>query len=622
MSRRLACTLVLLALAGGTVNAAVRASLDNNRIGPGDTVQLTLQRDGQTNAQPDLAPLKQDFDVLSVGSSDEVQIINGSISSQTVAQIELSPKHTGQLTVPSINWGGESSPALSLTVGGGATAGAGTSSGSGTASAAAGSPVFVQTVVDNTHPYVQAAVDVTVRVYTTEQLYQASLNFPADNDVLMQQVGGDTHSTAFKNGQQYDVVERHYLIFPQRSGTLQIPGAVLAGQVAVRLRDDPYSDDPFANFFGGAAGVMNGTKPIRVHGDPITLEVRPRPAGSGSGAWLPAQKVTVTGKWRPQSLHVPAGDPITLDLSVTADGLTAPQLPNVAAMLALPPGLHAYPDQAKLSTSAQGDVVVGTRDQSLALIADHAGRYVLPALHLSWWNTQTDQAQTADLPAQTIEVQPVPGGAASAAAPTAGSSAPIPSAASAGARHAGMHASKQDQRWILLSAGLGLLWVVTLLGWWISRRRAPAVAQRLTPVMPAQAPLVPPASTVPAASTVPTSAAALSSGPARPPNGAPPSASRARAQFQDACRRSDAAAARRSLMAWAAAAWPDAHAAGLGALAKRFADPRVGEALAELDRACYAGAAWEGGKLAQLLQDLPKPGARGTQESPIAPLYR
>ena len=46
-------------------SAAISAWLDHDQIAPGETVQLTLQHDGQTDSQPDLSPLKQDFQLLS-----------------------------------------------------------------------------------------------------------------------------------------------------------------------------------------------------------------------------------------------------------------------------------------------------------------------------------------------------------------------------------------------------------------------------------------------------------------------------------------------------------------------------------------------------------------------------
>ena len=632
MRRILGWALLTLAFIGGTADAAVRAWLDNNHIGAGDTVQLTLQRDGETSAQPDLSPLKQDFDVISVGSSSNVQIVNGAVSSQTQAEVILSPKHAGQLTVPAITWGGQTSAPLSLSVGA-ATPGAAGTAGAG-AGPAAGSPVFIETTVDIKSPYVQAAVNVTVRIYTTEQLVQASLEFPTDPDVLVQQVGGDTHGTVVKNGQQYDLVERHYVFFPQRSGALHIPGAVLAGQVPVRVRQDQFSDDPFANFFG-AGGMSASMKPIRVHGDPIDLDVRPRPAASGSGAWLPAQGVSVSAAWHPTPASVHAGDPITVDLHIQADGLTAAQLPDLSSLLALPPGLKAYPDQAKLNNAAQGDLVTGSRDQSVALIADHPGRYVLPALHLSWWDTKADQQRVVDLPAQTLEVLPAPASAQTAASnpPVAGAaanavpaSATSPSAAAAAASWREL--LRGDGRWIWVSAGLALLWLATMVAWWLSRRkpRAPAAAGGQPDVAaPAVAPSAAPQTGFSASRTGAPPAAAAAAREETAPAPAEPraGASKARAKFQEACRGNDAAAARRWLLAWAGAAWPEAPPAGLGAFAKRCTDAALVAALADLERACYAGAEWRGESLASMLKELPKtPTHAGPRTPPIAPLYR
>ena len=591
MRRLFSFGLILACLIGGASRAAVRASLDSSRIGTGDSVQLTLERDGQTDASPDLTPLRQDFDVMSVGRSSNVQIINGNISSTVDAQIVLSPKHAGQLTVPAISWGGEMSQPLILTV----SAAAG-----GNSSASTAAKVFVDTIVDDKGPYVQGAVNVTVRVYTAEQLYQASLDFPSGNDVLVQQVGGDQNSSAGKNGRQYQVIERHYVLFPQHSGQIRLSGAVLSGQVAVRIRDDALSNDPFADLLGAANGVA-GTKPIRVHGDPIVLEVRPRPAASGSGPWLPAQGVSLSAEWQPQSMQVHAGDPITLDLRLQAQGLTAAQLPDLSTMLPLPQGLKAYPDQAKLKNTAQGDVVSGSRDQSLALIADRPGRYVLPALHLSWWDTKADQARDVDVPAQTIDVLPTAGGGGAPAPPTVAAASPARAAGGAAAPAAAptrgvaslwLELQRADRPWLLVSAGLGLLWLATMIGWWISRRRPP------------QEPAAPTAPAMP------------------PPMTKPVDAARARGKFHEACRRHDASAARRWILAWVAAAWPDPAPTGLSAFAKKLSDPPQIEALAQLERACYAGAEWNGETLAMAFKDLPKPQAHAVaRESGIAPLY-
>ncbi|MDE1922037.1 MAG: hypothetical protein KGI55_01315 [Gammaproteobacteria bacterium] len=172
-----------------------------------------------------------------------------------------------------------------------------------------------------------------------------------------------------------------------------------------------------------------------------------------------------------------------------------------------------------------------------------------------------------------------------------------------------------------MSAALALLWLATLAAWLLSRRkpRAPDAAAA-APAVTASAPSEPPAGRTGA----PPPVSLRAGGTDAPPVGEPrPSASKARAKFHDACRHHDAAAARRWLLAWLGAAWPEAPPTGLGAFAKQCADAALGAALSDLERACYAGGPWSGENLAVLLKDLPKmPSHGGPQAPPIAPLYR
>ena len=568
---------LVLMLAAGGAHAAVTATLDSTTVSPDDSVQLTLLIDRQTGEAPDLAPLAQDFDVLSTSRTGSMQITNGRVSSQTQLVVTLAPKHDGQLVVPSITWGSERSPQLTLTVTANANAG-GKPGGAG----GAAERVFLETIVDDKESYVQSAVNVTVRVYAADHLYQAGLEFPGNDDVLVQQVGSDRNRSVEKNGQSYEAVERHYVLFPQRSGTLNLPGAVLAGQIAVRVTAAPFRTDPFADMFGGNSAMMGGTKPFRVHGDPVVLEVKPRPASFTGAYWLPAQNLTVGGGWRPDGGELHVGDPITLDLQLCADGLTAAQLPDVAALLHLPDGLKAYPDQPKLDNTAQGETVVGKRDQSIALIADRPGTYSIPDLRVSWWDTKARQPRETVFPGRTLKILAAPG-AATAAVPAAPAVASAATATAPGPVRSGVS-------WMWISAALAAAWLITVGIWWWSRRR---------PATRARAP-----------SSAPRAERASSAGAAR-------------ADFQAACGRNDAHGARRALLAWAAAEWPEAAPAGMTGIAARLKDDSIATLLQDLDRACYGGGAWNGAALAQALGRLSEGKTKSAKGGDgIAPLYR
>jgi hypothetical protein len=599
---------VLLALlVGGAATvqaiAAVRASLDSSQIAVGDTVQLTLEHDGRTSGQPDLTPLQPDFDILGTSSSTSFELFNGSASEKSQVILTLAPKVTGHLTIPALSWGGEKSQPLSLMV-------TGPGIGPQTGSPAPAARVFIRTSVSPRQPYVEAAVDLTARLFTSETLYHADLEMPASGDVLVKQVGTDQNTEVERNGRSYQVVTRHYLLFPMHSGRLTLPGPVLDAEVATSQRRSPF--DPFGGaFFGGP--LLAG--PVRVYGDPIVLDVRPRPAAAIGSYWLPARDVTLSSAWNPAKLSAQAGDPLTLDVDVQASGLTAAQLPDIASLLNVPAGLKAYPDQPKLNDSAQNGTLIGSRDQTIALMAESPGQYTIPALTIAWWDTQTNQPRMATLPARTLTILPAPGGAA---ATTAAAAAPAGRAPPVTARGAGATpttpggaplpraparrlfaprlAPSGPPVWEWISIALALVWLATLGAWLWSRRSRAAAA-------------------------TPHEDGMRSPAPSPRARHAPPDASKERAAFRAACEANDAHAARAHLLAWSAAVW-DRAPAGIGAIAATIPDATVAELLRDLDRACYAGGGWQGRPLAAALGSLPTPpGKSGRERDGLAPLY-
>jgi len=451
------------------------------------------------------------------------------------------------------------------------------------AMATAAPKVFIETEVDPHDPYVQAAARVTVRVYSARALYRSDLDLPAPAEVRIHQVGGDDHGMVRRGSQAYDVLTRRYLVFAQRSGTLSLPGAVLSAQILTssgrngRFNNDPSSGAPITGPAYAYNALSVAVEPLLLRGDAIVLDVRPRPAGAVASYWLPARQVTLTSEWHPESQQAHVGDALTLSVAVQAEGLPAEQLPDVSTLITVPQGLKAYPDEPKLDNANRGDMLVGRREQNIALIADQPGRFTLPSLQLRWWDTARNVAQEVTVPARTVVV--LPAGAA-AAASRAGSPAP-------GSGGSSLFGLENPWRWA--SFALALAWLATLGSWYASRRFGPAL-RRGSPE------------------------------PARDPRR---SRSRARARFFDACRANDARAARRHLLAWADAEWPAPPPAGLNGMARVAGDCEVGRLLRDLDRACYGGGAWQGEALARTLVELPAPPRRAnTQASGLAPLYR
>lgn len=449
--------------------------------------------------------------------------------------------------------------------------------------AAAAANVFFSVSVDPQPLYVQGAVSLKVQVFSGQKLYQASVELADNADVLVQRIGKDVSSQETRDGRNYQVITRHYALLPQRSGDLLLDGPVLDAEVADGTGDaDPILSGLFSQL--QISGGFGATQPLRVHGDAIRLRVQARPADTGSSPWLPAQQLTLDAAWPAVGTPIAAGQPVTRRLRLTAVGLSANQLPDLSSSMPLPPGLKAYPGEPKLVDEMQDSRIVGRREQDIALLADHAGRFELPELRLSWWDAVNHQRREAVLAAHTMEVAPGTSGAPivgadRAAALTAATRAASAAPSARGASPASMSSATlagaivtQTQTWVWASLTLGLLLAGTLGGraWARQRHRSRG---RAGP-------------------------------PARASKTRALSAAAARRAFRRACRSNASLRARAALIAWACSTRPQEPPAGLNALARRLGRTSVTPLLRDLDRACLCGTAWSGEALARALPTL------------------
>ncbi len=547
----------LCCLAPKPAFAALQAYVDQNPVPANQSFTLTLQSDG-AGGSPDLAGLKKDFDVLNQSQSSTFQDVNGATSQQIQWQISLMARRPGHLVIPSISVGSQKSPPIALTVTTGARSSGGQPKG-----------LFLDVQADPRNPYVQAQVHYTVRLYHAVDLGSgATLSEPslASGGAIVERLGKAREYETTRNGIRYDVVERDYALYPQRSGKLVIPPVVFDGDV-VEGGGGFFGLDPF----------NASTHYLRVRSPAVTLDVRPQPPGFRGGEWLPARSLRLEQRWSQSPSTFTVGQPITRTLTVTANGLTAAQLPGLEAPI---PGLKEYPDQPRLQDEKDSQGVTGVRRETVAMIPTHAGRTTLPEVEVPWWNTVADRMETARIPEQTLMVAPAPGTSASPRAELPSAAALL--AASAPVASPG-HPPSGPWRWIALLAGLG--WLGTILAWgWMARRPKP---ERLR-------------------------------------NAAEPSQGHLERDLEASCLANDAAQARTLLLAWARHRWPEDPPASLTRLARRCS-PGLAQALEQLDRALYApsGDPWQGGELWKRFssQKTTGPGARKVDSLDLEPLY-
>jgi hypothetical protein len=572
---------LLAGLAVPAAHATTSAKINHTEVFSGETIQLQIETD-QDGGEPDLTILEPLFSVTGRSESSQISMVNGAVTRKRAWTIGLRAKQEGRVTIPAISVGSERTQPITITVRPLASA---NDDGS--------EPFLVEVEVDTASPYVQQQVIYTMRIWQSMSAREASITEPAHSDILAQRLGEDRVFEQMRHNQRYRVVERRYAIFPQSSGEITLDGPEFQGMVT-----DPRGggSSPFDNLLGGRGvfgrdpfGAMLGRSlQVRASGPPVTLSVKPRPASATGSHWLPAQSVRLTANLQPNAEHYKLGEPITYEIVLAAEGLTGEQLPDIPFDSVT--GAGVYPDQGSTTTDATARGVLGQRVQKMALLPNAAGELTLPALELPWWNTRTNRAETATLPARTLQIVGTPATrpAAPNPAPQALTQAPPP-ADSAPAQIPPPTVSGSRQAWIVATVAL-LLWLLTLLAWWWDRRR-----QR----------------------------AGMASAGSSPEAVTPDADARA---IKQACAEDDAAATRQALLGWARERWPTQSITSLADVARQLsAEREVSQAITELDRSLYSQqrGTWDGTAFWQLLQPCLKQSAHPADESaePVAPLY-
>ena len=369
-----AVILLALLLASCSIAAmadGLQAWLDRTQIGEGQSVKLYLMAQADAAGQPDLSPLRRDFDISNIEQYMQMQVLNGRPTNTRTWQLTLMPKQPGKLSVPSLRMGQATSAPLVLEV-----------------FPAAQVPanrvlrdVMLQTDVSQQRPYVQGKVIYTVRLYTRLDLHQVGFTQPEVSNTLVERLGADTKYNTYFGRYRYHVLQRRFALFPQRSGRLSIISPLLNAQVREK----------------------KSQWPLQLRGPEITLDVQPQPDPT-LNPWLPAESLSLSETWSPDPPGFRVGEPVKRSITITAQGVAAAQLPDIPQ--ATPEEINLYPERPVSTSQASGNTLLTTKVFNYALVARHAGNYRLPEVSLSWWDATTGERKTEVLAARDIVVLP------------------------------------------------------------------------------------------------------------------------------------------------------------------------------------------------------------------------
>ncbi|MFG0379712.1 BatD family protein [Pseudomonas sp. zbq_18] len=540
--KRLLCALLFCLVTLQASAADFSATVDRARLNEGESLDLILESDDATVfGMPDLTPLKQQFEVVSTRQENRLSSFDGKARASTRWVVTLLPLQTGFVVIPPLKLGDAESLPITLEV---------------IKSEAGGklAPIFIDASLDRESVYVQAQAVLTLRIYHSVSLYDDSSLTPLSiPNARVEQLGDPRTYETDVNGVRHGVIELRYAIFPQQSGELTIPAQVFSATPALRSSGQDY------NPFGPRPGRLT-----RVRSPQIPLQVKAKPASwPANEPWLPARALTLSEAWSPEpAATLNIGDSLTRNLMLRAEGLSSAQLPPLPVQDVV--GLRRYPDQPQLRNQTNDKGMAGSREESEALVASQGGRISLPAVQLHWWNTETDQLETASLPARELQV---------AHNPSLDVETPTSDAGE-------LPAGDAPLLWPWQLASL-LLSLTTLLGfglWWRARRQ-PAI--------------------LPTAQSGPSPRTLLD-------------------DIKRACLANDSQASRQAIDAWARQQ-PET----LADMAERFQP--LSEALDDLNGTLYSesGHQWQGESLWKAIRSLPplEAAASPQETSPLPPLY-
>lgn len=453
--------LLFIAFASTVLQAAnITVSTSRNPVTLDDSFHLIYEADSSVDDDPDFSPIYQDFDVLSSSQSTNMRAINGNWSLKKSWDLTLIAKHSGRFTIAPVAFGKDISPAIQITV----TSGTSPNSAAPNAPAAIAAEIFLESSIDKQTGWLQSQFIYSVRLLRTVSIASASITEPkiSDADAIIEKISEDNFQTT-RNGIRYEVFERRYAIFPQKSGSLKIQPVTFEGRINTAQPRSIF--DQFR---------MSGQLK-RLRSEAVSVTVKAVPDNINLQDWLPAEELILIEEWSDDISNIKAGDPVTRTITIAASGLTAVQLPVLEFDEI--DGLKQYPDKPVTENRTESDGITGIKQIKIALIPTTAGDYRLPEIKLAWWNTKTNTAETAIIAEQVITAS---GFANVVSTPQAVPLAPVQQQAATPTEKIISQQATSSDFWKWTSMAFALAWLLTLVLLFKKSRRQKPMRKAIT----------------------------------------------------------------------------------------------------------------------------------------------
>lgn len=457
----LCATLIAVPAAAQNKNSAF---LDRDRLALDDTLLLTIQIEDVALMQtPDFGQFLNDFRIEDMRTDQQISTVNGQVSLRIILILQLRPIREGEIEIPPFRVGNQMLGPFRVTV---------LPPRNPPSTAPPPVPVqdrddalvMMQTAIDPGPAYVQQAVGYVVRLYYDQtRLIDGKLDQPMPQGATLTRLGDDIESNTVIDGRQYHIVERHFLVIPDRPGLLRLPQPVFEGRGIASMFDE---------MFGGG-----DRSSIKVAGESRSVQVRPIPADAPQ-PWLPAQGVSLRYLAAERSPRV--GEAAKVIVEMTVDGANAVMLPEL--QLGAVGDAQVFPEPPQVDDGFFENRPRATVVREFSVVPEKTGKVRIVGPRVTWWDVKRGVARTASLPDFMWQVAPAAN--ASASAPQVGGLFADP-ADDEGFGKGVFARFGRGTLGIVALPILAVLWMATLLwAWrlWKRRRRTRPSAPSAAPV--------------------------------------------------------------------------------------------------------------------------------------------
>ncbi|WP_415884173.1 BatD family protein [Neptuniibacter sp. QD72_48] len=361
----------LLAFTAFQAQAKVSSSLDTNTLYLGQKITLTLETDQQDVTRPNLSQLQKDFNIVGTRKVTVSSHTTGSVTTKTRWVLQLKPRRDGEQVIPSIFVGQQASQELPISV---LPANDNPELAEGT-----GRAIFLESSLDKDELYVNGQAILRSKVFHLAPLpLDANLTAPESPDAIIKPLEEQKQYTSMVRGQNYNVTETSYTLFPLQEGEVEISPV----------------------FF---STTLSNNTVVELNSEPLLLSVLPPANQNTRKLWLPATSIYIEDNLEELN-QVSQSDKLTRIIKLEAEGLPSSSLPSMASLQNPDATITLLNVVLEERMTEQG--VISQRVEELEITPSNSKEIILPSIDIPWWNTTADKGQTASITQRKIEVTP------------------------------------------------------------------------------------------------------------------------------------------------------------------------------------------------------------------------